>query len=334
MKLTYHQLEQHLSKNVAPIYLVSGDELLLVQEAVAAIRFAAQKAGATERTSLTADAGSDWEKLLYAEINSLSLFATKRLIELRIPAKPNSAASKMLQNITAKLSADTVLIIISNKLDSKAEQTAWYKAIDKNGVTLPIWPITVDQLPAWIMQRAKKSGLKITADAAKILATQVEGNLLAAATEIEKLGLLNIDIIDSNTIDTAVTDNARYDIFSLVDCALAGNSKRCIRILNTLQTEDSEPILILWALARELRTLAELRKQVNQGVSLTTLFSKYRIWEKRQPVVRRFLQHHTTQSCWQLLSQSASIDRLLKGARSGNIWDELQQVTLKIAASK
>jgi DNA polymerase-3 subunit delta len=335
MKLAHQQLEQHLTKKLAPIYLISGDELLLVQETVTRIREAAQKMGYTERTSLSVEAGSDWSKQLHAEAHSLSLFATKRIVELHLGStKPNVTTGKILKEIAANPLADTILIISVNKLDSKTEQTAWFKALDKAGITIPIWPITLDQLPQWMMQRAKKSSLSMTPDAAKRLAEQVEGNLLAAAQEIEKLGLLQINgAIDLATVEKAVTDNSRFDIFSLVECALAGNQPRCSRILKNLEAEDTEPVLVLWALTREVRTLSEIAEQAKQGTSLGTLFSKYRIWEKRQPAVRRFLQQHNPASCWRLLSQGAQIDRLLKGARPGNVWNELQELTLKMAGT-
>lgn len=335
MKLAHNQLEQHLTKKLAPIYLISGDETLLVQEAVASIRHAARNAGFTERTMLTIEPGADWAKQLHAEAHSLSLFATKRIVELHLAgAKPNAAAVKILKDIAANPLTDVILIISTNKLDSKTEQTAWFKALDKSGITIPIWPIAIEQLPTWIMQRAKKSGLTFTPDAAKRLAEQVEGNLLAASQEIEKLGLLQTNkTIDIHAIEQAVTDNARFDIFSLVECALAGNSQRCIRILDNLCAENTEPLLVLWALTREIRTLAELAKQTKQGVGLGVLFGKYRIWEKRQPGVRRFLQHHNQTSCWAMLSHGSQIDRLIKGAARGNVWSELQQLTLTIAGN-
>lgn len=335
MKLAYQQLEQQLTKKLSPLYIISSDELLLVQEAVDNIRAAATKAGYTERTSITVESGADWGKLLYAEAHSLSLFSTKRILELHLAgSKPNAAANKILQEIAAHPIADTILLIRTNKLDSKTEQTNWYKALEKNGVAVTIWPISPDQLPAWIMQRAKKIGLTITSSAATLLAEQVEGNLLAAAQEIEKLGLLQLSgVIDNETIEKAVTDNARFDIFTLVECALSGNSKRSLRILATLKAEDIEPILILWALTREIRTMSALATQMKKGVQLGALFSQYRIWEKRQPSVRRFLQSHSQQSCWDLLLDSAQIDRIIKGARKGNVWDALAQLTLKISGN-
>ncbi|MDR3490445.1 MAG: DNA polymerase III subunit delta [Gammaproteobacteria bacterium] len=332
MKLNYPQLASHLIKNLAPIYIVSGDETLLVQEAVALIRSSAREKGYTERTSLSIDAGTDWEKIFHSEAHSLSLFATKRIIELQLAGtKPNANANKILQSLANKPLQDTLLIISTHKLDAKLSATNWYKALEKNGVAVQVWPITPDQLPAWISQRAKNLKLNIALDAAKLLAELVEGNLLAAAQEIEKLAMLQpAGTITIDTIEQAVTDNARFDIFTLVECAFSGNTKRSLRMLANLQAEDVEPILVLWALSREIRTLAEISYQVKQGVALSSLFTKFRVWEKRQPGMRRFLQQQTLPECWALLSHAAKIDRILKGITPGNVWDELQQLTLQI----
>lgn len=334
MKLPLAQLQQHLAKTLAPLYIISSDELLLAQEAMDQIRHAGQKAGFTERHSLTVDTGSDWGKLLYAESHALSLFATKRLIEIHLGStKPNAATSKILQDIAATPLPDTLLLISAAKWDSKTEQTQWYKALEKNGVALQIWPVASEQLPTWIMQRATQKNIKLTPDAAKFLADQVEGNLLAASQEIEKLGLLNTqETIDRHTIETMVTDNARYDIFSLVECALAGNSKRVERILKNLRAEDTEPLLILWALTRETRTMASMANELKRGVAIPSLFTKYRIWEKRQANVRRFLQQQSYPACLRLLSHAAKIDRIIKGA-AGNVWDELMTFALSMSGN-
>jgi DNA polymerase-3 subunit delta len=336
MKVTYQQFEQQLNKKtLAPLYLIHSDELLLVKEAVDLVHAAARKAGFEERISLSIDSGTDWGKVLHTEIYARSLFASKRLIELHLgDTKPNPAANKILKEISAQLPSDIVLLITASKLDSKTEQTTWYKALDKVGITLPLWPIAPAQLPGWIMQRAKAVGMKLTPDAASLLALQIEGNLLAAAQEIEKLLLLDTTgVIDVTTITDAVTDSARFDIFNLVDSALLGDGERSLRILQHVQAEAAEPVLVLWALARELRTLAELQKQLQKGVALGSLFSKYRIWEKRQPQVRHFLRQHPLAVCHQMLVDCSRIDRMIKGAAKGNTWDALQQLTLKMAGN-
>lgn len=338
MKLTYQQLEQHLAKNLSALYLICSDELLLAQEAVDNIRATALKAGFTERVALTVEAGGDWGKLLFAEIHALSLFAEQRLIEINITgAKTTTATVKILKEIMAAPRTNTLILIRTGKLDSRSEQAAWFKTLEKNGVAIQIWPIALEQLPGWILQRAKKSGLQLAADAAKLLADQVEGNLLAAAQEIEKLSLLQADgdnkILDVAAIEKIMTDHARYDIFSLVECVVAGNGSRALRIIDNLHAEGVEPVLVLWALTREVRTLAEMARQLKQGVPLSNLFNQFRIWEKRQSGIRRFLQQNTQRDCWKLLIESAKIDRIIKGAAIGNTWNQLKQLALSMAGN-
>lgn len=333
MKLSYQQLEPHLTKNLAPIYVICSDEFLLVQEAIDMLRNAANKVGFTERVSLSAEPNTDWGKILYANANNFSLLATKRILELHLTStKVNAAHSQLLQEYATHPPENTLLIIHSGKLDSKIEKTAWFQALEKKGVVIQIWPITAEQLPQWIKQRAQKFGLiGMTKDAADLLAAHVEGNLLAAAQEIEKLSLLqSTAAIDKETIENFLADNARFDIFHLVESALLGNNKRCLRILDHLKAEDTEPPIVLWALTRELRMLADMAKQTKQGVALASLFSQFRIWEKRQSGVRHFLQRHSQENCWDFLSQAAKIDRIIKGSDAGNIWDELQILTLGV----
>lgn len=332
MKLAYSQLAQHLTKNLAPIYLVGGDEILLVQEAVAALRIAASKAGFRERVSTTAESQHEWTKLLYTDTHSISLFASKKLVELNLThIKLNNTQAKIFEEYARKPLENTLLIIITNKLDTKTEKTAWYKALEKNGVILSIWPVSAEQLPQWIMQRAKKINLQLTLQAAERLATLVEGNLLAAAQEIEKLSLLYPNkTLDHLAIENTVTDNARFDIFNLVDSALLGDRARCLRILHNLAEEGIEPTLILWALTRELRVIADIQKQLQPGIALITLLNKARIWEKRQAGCRAFLQRHTQRSCWKLLTCAAKIDRMIKGVEIGNVWDELEALIIRL----
>ena len=332
MKLPYQQITKHLTNQLAPLYLVSSDELLLAQETVDTIRDAARKAGFTERMRVTADSNADWAESIYSHSHHLSLFSTKRIIELNLThTKFNSAIGKLLEEYALKPPIDTLLIAQTSKLDSKMEKSSWYQSIDKKGIVIQIWPIAVEQLPQWIIQRANKANFSLTTQAANWLATLVEGNLLAAAQEIEKLALLQPGgTLDQQTIEDAVTDHARFDIFTLVDCVLSGNCKRSLRILDNLRAEDTEPVLILWALTREIRTLADMAKQVKTGTPLSSLFGKFRIWEKRQPAVRAFLQRHQQSACWALLLDAASIDSIIKGADAGNVWDKLQNLVVKI----
>lgn len=333
MKLSYAQLAQHLSKSLAPIYLVHGDEPLFVEETMDAIYKAAQTVGYTERVSIVTDTGADWAKHLYTDTHSISLFAPKKIIYLNLNhIKLNAASGKILEEYAHKPVPDTLVILHSAKLDNKVEKSNWYKAIEKQGIVITLWPISPDQMPAWIIQRAKKINLNLTKQDAEWLASQMEGHLLAAAQEIEKLSLLQPSgTLNDQTIQTAVTDNARFDIFSLIDSALLGKTNRTLRILQNLADEDIEPTLVLWALTRELRTLAELQKKIAEGSALTNLFTSFRIWEKRQPNVKAALQRHKQSDFWDLLIHAAKIDRIIKGAEIGNLWDELRSLVVKIS---
>lgn len=321
MKLTLPQLTPALAKSLASVYIICGDETLLAQETAEQIRSSALQSGFAERISVTMDS-------LFSHAQHLSLFSSKQLLELDLTTtKLNAATGKILHEYAAAPPDDKILLIRANKLDSKTEQTQWYKQLDKTCTFITVWPITLEQMPAWIMQRVKKIGMTITQGAALKLAALVEGNLLAAAQEIEKISLLGQSIsIDENTIDELVTDLAHFDIFTLVDSALSGNKQRSLRILDNLAAEDIEPTLILWALTREIRVLADIAKATRQGKPLPALFSQFRIWDKRQPAVRAFLQRHAGGSDHrELLLHAAAIDRVIKGAANGNVWDELQR---------
>ncbi len=335
MKIALQQLEQQLNKNLASIYIVSSDELLLVQEAAELIRHAAQKAGFTERTLVSIDSGSDWSSILYAQTHNISLFAEKKLIEINLHnAKFAATTTKALQEYAAHPQHDVILIIRTNKVDSKTEKSVWFKTLENNSVFISIWPIPAAQLPLWIIQRAKKQGLTLSKNTADLLANQVEGNLLAAAQEIEKINLLTC-ATDKNqkplTTENNPTDHARFNIFDLVDSMIIGSHSRSLRILQNLAAEDTEPTLILWALTREFRMLADMMNQMNQGITLSSLFNKFRIFEKRQASIRTFLQRNTLEKCWQLLLHSANIDKIIKGAEIGSVWNEFETIIMLLS---
>lgn len=330
MKLTYAQLESHLTKQLSPIYILSGDELFLKQEATQWIRKAAKKSGFDERIRITPEAGYDWDQL-YSLLYSNSLLAEKRLIELDYrDITPNKTASKILQDYAANPSPDNILLIDLSKIDDKISKSAWYKALEKVSATVPIWPLPREQLPQWIMNRAQKYKLTLRSDAANLLADYVEGNLVAAAQAIEKIFLLKPEkMIDAQLIEIILTDESRFTVFDFIEHLVAGNQSRALHILQHLEAEGEEPILILWAITRELRLLAELTQSMKQGASFDTLFQKHRIFFKRQSAVRQFLTKHTLEDCWKKLCMAAEIDKVLKGATPGNAWEQLQLFCLK-----
>lgn len=332
MKLRYEQLASHLQQGLQPVYLISGDEPLQVMEAADAIRARARELGFGEREVLHAEAGFDWNALTAAS-GSLSLFAEQRLLELRLPSgKPGKEGGAALSDYAADPPPDTVLLIICGKIDTASQKSKWYKALEAAGVTLQVWPVEPGALPGWVLNRMRSCGMQPTPEAAQILAERVEGNLLAAAQEVEKLRLLfGEGPIDVLQVEEGVADSARYDIFELVDTALLGDAPRTTRVIEGLHAEGVEPILVLWALMREIRTLAQMAEELAQGRSIEAVLGQFRVWEKRKGPVRAGLKRHTLRRWLQLLRRAGRIDRMIKGIEPGNPWDELLQLALLMA---
>jgi DNA polymerase-3 subunit delta len=331
-KLRPEQLEQALSKGFAPIYLVSGDEPLLIQEACDNIRQSARKAGFGERELYHCDASFEWSQVLSAA-NSLSLFSEQKIIELRIPnSKPGDKGSKVLVEYAQSPSPDNILLIVTGKLDGAAQKSKWFKAIEQAGVHVQVWPIGAAQLPRWIGNRLQQAGLRADSNAIDLLVSRIEGNLLAAAQEIEKLKLLTTDtFISYELMASVVADSARYDVFGLTDKALHGDARAAVKTLHGLKTEGTEPINILWALTREIRNLVQISLAVNQGKSFDWAAKQAGVWDKRQPLARAALQRLKPAQLQQLLRKANGIDKAIKGMRNAEPWDELLDLTLNLA---
>jgi len=332
MKLRLEQLASHLMQGLQPIYLLSGDEPQQLMEAADAIRARARELGFGEREILHAEAGFDWNALTAAS-GTLSLFAEQRLLELRLQSgKPGKEGGAALSEYAANPPPDTVLLIISGKIDSASQKSKWYKSLEAAGVTMQVWPIEPAAMPDWVLKRMRSRGMQPSTEAAQALAERVEGNLLAAAQEVEKLLLLYGEgPIDVAQVEEGVADSARYDIFELVDTALLGDAVRTTRVIEGLRAEGVEPILVLWALLREIRTLAQMAEELAQGGSIEALMGRFRVWEKRKGPVRAGLKRHTLKRWLQLLRRAGRIDRMIKGIEPGNPWDELLQLALLMA---
>ena len=332
MKVNYSELQSHLAQRLAPIYIVAGDEPLQSSEACDAIRAVAKQQNFTERHVLHVEKGFDWDSFL-AISNSLSLFAERQLIELRMPnGKPGDKGASALLEYAQNPPADSILLIISGKLDKSSQRSKWFSQLEKNGVYIAVWPVETRQLPAWIQQRMRSRGLKLTPAAVQLIVDRVEGNMLAAAQELDKLLLLfGAGQVDEQAVLEAVSDSARYDIYSLVDIALAGDIQRIPRMLDGLRGEGVEPVLLNWALARELRSMLSLSLSVNRGLRAEQVVAQAGVWPKRKPIVTAGLKRHVTDSWREMLQQSNKIDRVIKGLAAGNAWDELLQLTLGIA---
>jgi DNA polymerase-3 subunit delta len=332
MKIRPEQLDSHLAGRLAPVYLVSSDEPLLLQEACDAIRAAARAQGFSERVVFGVEPGFDWAELGETAAG-LSLFAAQRLIELRMPGgKPGEVGAKALVEYAARPVQGNLLLISLPRLDKAAQVTKWFTALERAGVLLQLWPPAPAQLPGWITQRMRARGMKPTPAAAAALAGRVEGNLLACVQEIEKLLLLHgPGAVDEEAVVDAVADSARFDVFALADSALAGDAARCLRILRGLQDEGVEPVLIGWALTREIRLLAVLAHGLAQGRKPFALFQQHRVWEKRQPLLEQALKRHGLSQWRALLRLCARLDRVTKGRAAGNVWDDLLQLCVMTA---
>jgi DNA polymerase-3 subunit delta len=335
MKLTPEQLKGHLQQTHAPVYLVSGDEPLLSAECCDQLRSAFRQKGFTEREVLHVEGQFKWEYLLECA-NALSLFAEQKLIEIRLGShKINKAASDIIQEYVAHAPPENILLIIADKLDAAAKKSAWHKAIEKKGVFIEIWPVEINQLAGWIRHRAASKNMQLDDAATQLLCDRVEGNLLAAKQELDKLHLLYPSgILTAEQIVEAVSDNSRYDVYGLMDAIALGQSERCIKILNVLRQEGTEPPIVLWALTREIRTLYAIRQGLDRGLLYETICQKERIWGKRKQTLRRCADRLNISTLEELLNISQQLDKIIKGMATGSPWLMLSDIAITLSGKR
>jgi DNA polymerase-3 subunit delta len=325
------RLAERLAQGLVPVYLLFGDEPLLVAETADAVRAQAREQGYAERLVFAADATFDWG-LLASEAFNPSLFSPRRLLELRLQNPPNEAGSQFLTRYAAKPPTDCVLLVSAGKLDSQAQRARWVQALERSGAVVPHRPVTAAELPAWIARRLRQRGFRPTREAVSLLAERVEGNLLAAVQELEKLCLLHPPgDLDGAAVLEAVRDSARFSVYDLADAALERDLCRAVRILEHLRAEGVEPPLVLWALARELRTLVQLAQDRKQGRSLEQSLAERQVWERRRPKVRMALEGRAPGAFLRLLRLAAHCDRIIKGAEPGEPWEALLGLAVGLA---
>lgn len=335
MRVRSEQLAQQLQRAgqaLAPIYLISGDEPLQRDEACDAVRGAAREQGFANREILEAGNHFDWSALA-SEANSLSLFAEKKIIDLRIPnGKPGREGGKALSEYCERPPEDTLLLITLPKLERAQQNSKWFKTIEQLGVIVQIWPVEPQRLPQWIDQRLRAAGIQADREAAQMLADRVEGNLLAAHQEIEKLLLLHgTGSINAEQLAQAVADSARYDVFELVDSALRGETSRCLRILEGLKGEGVAAPVVLWALHREIAQLAGTSADVAKGLSVDHALTRAKVWDKRKPLVSKALGRLKTPQWLSLLGLCQQADAAAKGADPSDPWLLLERICLQIS---
>ncbi|QSN60832.1 DNA polymerase III subunit delta [Caballeronia sp. M1242] len=319
MQLKLDALEAHLAKGLKALYVVYGDEHLLVQEACDRIRAAARAGGFTDRTVFTVERGFDWSALIGAT-QSMSLFGDRQLIELRIPTgKPGKEGGEALKMLAAADNPDVVTLVTLPRLDSAAQKSAWFTALIGAGVALKVDPVERAQLPMWVGQRLAQQGQRVAPGeegrrALVFIAERVEGNLLAAHQEIQKLGLLYPQgVLTFEQIHDAVLNVARYDVFKLNEAMLTGDVGRLSRMLDGLKGEGEAAVLVLWALVDEVRTLLRIKRGVTSGKPLATLLRENRVWGPRERLIGPALSRVTEDALERALSLAARLDRQVKG---------------------
>jgi len=334
VRLYPEKLAAHLQQQCLPVYVIIGEETLLVQECSDQVRAAARQQGCTDREILDAsDKSFDWQDLINCATD-MSLFGDRKLIELRLPSgKPGAEGSKALNSYLERSSGDDVLLLISGKIDKQSLNSKWFKALDKAGAYVQLWEVKPNELPRWLKQRLGAAGLDIDQDALELLAERVEGNLLAAVQEVEKLKLLTEGRhIDARIVTEGVLDNARFNLFGMADAALKGDVAGSLRMLHGLRGEGTEPSVALWALAREIRGLYELQVDCDQGQSPQQAMQARRVWKNRVPLVQAALRRHNLTSLDDLLLLAAAVDGSIKGYASGKPWDHLDRLVTTLSS--
>jgi len=355
MQLRLDALEPHLTKGLAGLYVVYGDEHLLAQEACDRIRAAARAAGFTDRSVFTVERGFDWSSLLGAS-QSMSLFGDRQLVELRIPSgKPGKEGADALKTLagSAKSAAnpDVLTLVTLPRLDAATQKSAWFTALADSGVALKIDLVERAQLPNWIGQRLAQQGQRVAPGedgrrALQFVAERVEGNLLAAHQEIQKLGLLYPQgVLSFEQIHDAVLNVARYDVFKLNEAMLTGDAGRLARMLDGLRGEGEASVLVLWALVEEIRTLLRVKRGVAAGKPLAMLLRENRVWGPRERLIGPALSRLTEAALERALVLAARLDRQVKGlsaqargewrnALPPDAWDGLFELAMTVASPR
>ena len=333
MRIAPPALAGRLQKGLDNAYLLFGAEPLLVEESAEAIRSAARDEGVEEILRYTAGVDLDWKQILSAG-QALSLFATRRLLEIRLPTgRPGDTGAEVLMAFLNDTDSTDYLVVILGKVDKAIQSSKWFKAMESQSTAVEARAVTTQQLPAWIRERLRAEGIRATPGAIDRLAYYSEGNLLFAAQEISKLSLLLDGAeLDENALDSLVSDQARFSVFALVDAALAGKTAEAVRMLHGLQREGSEAILVNWALAREVRSLYPMSLEIAKGADRKSVFQRNRVWRSRVACISAALGRLNPEDFLELLQQLAQSDQVLKGQRQvpGGVWAELERVILML----
>ncbi|MCK6371151.1 MAG: DNA polymerase III subunit delta [Gammaproteobacteria bacterium] len=334
MKINADTLVARLGKGLAPVYVLCGDEPLLADEALELIRERAREAGCSERELHIAERYFDWDAFDMA-LQTGSLFSSRRLIELRLPTgKPGDAGGRFLTTLATRGATDNVVVVVLPALEASSAKSKWAMALAQGAEWVELRPPRRAELPGWLRSRLKRFGLRATDAALDLLAARVEGNLLAAKQEIDKLALLGDGReIDIEAVRDAVSDGARFDMFQLGDAALARDVGRTLRVLHGLQREGEPEVLVLWILTREIMTLTDVIGRIGAGRSIDAAMNEAKVWRSRMELFRHAVRGRSEADAARLVRRVATAEQILKGARRGEAWKALFEVALDLSGA-
>ena len=325
-------LPRHLTVGMKPLYVVTGDALLLAIEAADNIRAAARLAGYSERDTFVVEQYFKWAEL-HNSAQSMSLFAERKLIDIRIPSgKPGVEGAQALQDHVSNPSPDILTLISLPKLDKTTQSSKWYAALQQQAVVIHADDIARNNLPAWLAGRLQRQGQSVDATTLEFLADRSEGNLLAAFQEVQKLALLYpAGLLSFEQVKDAVMDVARYDISKLSEAMLTGNAARFARILDGLRAEGTATVLVLWAMSEDIRKLGKVLQAIQRGGNISSAMRDARIWGANLSLIENAARRIKFANIERAMQQAARLDKTIKGLRTGDVWDELLQLGLRFA---
>jgi DNA polymerase-3 subunit delta len=330
VQIRAEQLPAQLARSLAPLYTLHGDEPLLALEAADAVRAASRRAGCEERELLVAERSFDWASLMHAAA-SRSLFGGRKLIELRIPSgRPGSAGAAAIVRYCDKLAPENVTLVSLPRLRRDEQGAEWFRALAGAGVVVDIYPVDRSRLADWIAARLAHQRQRAPREVLEFLAERVEGNLLAAHQEVQKLALLAPEgELALEQVERAVANVARYDMGDCAAALAAGDLARYARVLEGLRGEGEPANLVLWALAEELRAIVRVQQGLAAGRPMEQLLRENRVWGPRQATMRAAVACHGRAALERALTRAARIDRVVKGVAHGDPWDELLALGLE-----
>lgn len=336
MRIPLEQLPNRLKANkdgIPKVILINGNEPLLIEEALDQVRQIFKSHGFDERIKYQLESGFDWTNLTGVG-QAMSLFSQRRLIELRVPNKLGTPGTKAITEFCQNPPEDDVLIILMPLLDKRQRTAKWVKAVESIGWVSDCYEVSTQQFPAWIKQRLQSRALRVESGVVDMLCEQLEGNVMAAAQEIDKLQVLAQDgAVTLELLSKSLADQARFDVYTLTDVCLSGDFNRALRIKKRLASEGVEPVIVVWSLVREIRTLAAISSALSVGQNRSAVFKKYRIWSKRESVVNSALGRLSSNQWYELLESAGHLDQAVKGQRYedvGPIWHQIELLCARL----